>query len=28
MRFLEDVESKLKEGQAELQEVGKVLLYS
>jgi YgiT-type zinc finger domain-containing protein len=28
MRFLEEAERKLKEGMAELQEVGKVLLYS
>lgn len=27
MRFLEEVEQKLKEGKAKLQEVGKVLLY-
>lgn len=27
MRFLEDVERRLKEGQAELREVGKVLVY-
>ncbi|MEW6201730.1 MAG: YgiT-type zinc finger protein [bacterium] len=28
MRFLEEVEQNLKEGKAELREVGKVLLYS
>jgi len=28
MRFLEEVEQKLKEGAAELREVGKVLIYS
>ena len=27
MRFLEEVEQKLKEGKAQLREVGKVLLY-
>jgi YgiT-type zinc finger domain-containing protein len=28
MRFLEEVEQKLKAGEAKLQEVGKILLYS